>query len=75
MFYHLNFGEKCIHIPTSNTIRNLGFQLDGHNFSVGSHLKKVSQSCYYHLRNAGIHLSEHNPYACSLIHNQQIGLF
>ena len=48
----LNFAGESIHVPTNDSVRNLGFYFDS-RLSMEQHVKKVCQACHYHLKNIG----------------------
>ena len=47
---HLNCAGEEISIPSANVVRNLGVYFDS-NLTMESHIKKVTQSCYFQLKN------------------------
>ena len=49
---HLNFAGEEISIPSANVVRNLGVYFDS-NLTMESHIKKVTQSCHFQLKNIG----------------------
>ena len=49
---HLNCAGEEILIPSANVVRNLGFFFDS-NLTMESHIKKVTQSCHFLLKNIG----------------------
>ena len=49
---HLNCAGEEISIPSANVVRNLGVYFDS-NLTMESHIKKVTQSCHFQLKNIG----------------------
>ena len=49
---HLNFAGEEISIPSANVVRNLEVYFDS-NLTMESHIKKVTQSCHFQLKNIG----------------------
>ena len=49
---HLNCAGEEISIPSTNVVRNLGVYFDS-NLTMESHIKKVTQSCHFQLKNIG----------------------
>ena len=47
-----NFPGQEISIPSTNVVRNLGVYFDS-NLTMESHIKKVTQSCHFQLKNIG----------------------
>ena len=49
---HLNCAGEEISIPSANVVRNLGVYFDS-KLTMESHIKKVTQSCHFQLKNIG----------------------
>ena len=49
---HLNYAREEISIPSDNVVRNLGVYFDS-NLTMESHIKKVTKSCHFQLKNIG----------------------
>ena len=49
---HLNCAGEEISIPSANIDRNLGVYFDS-NLTMESHIKKITQSCHFQLKNIG----------------------
>ena len=49
---HLNCAGEEISIPSANVVRNLGVYFDS-NLTMERHIKKVTQSCHFQLKNIG----------------------
>ena len=48
----MNFPGECLSIPTNEVVKNLGFYFDS-KLNMEHHVKKLCQTCHYHLRNNG----------------------
>ena len=49
---HLNCAGEELSILSANVVRNLGVYFDS-NLTTESHIKKVTQSCHFQLKNIG----------------------